>query len=139
MAPSDIVCHGDFGPWNLVWEDGQPVGIVDWDLAYPGPALDDVAYGLVYSVPFRTDEHAMRWQGFSEPPLRRHRIEVFADAYGIGTDGLVDAVIARQHKTAEHSRILKERGLLAPWTTTASVAQNFELARWSGEHRHLFD
>ena len=37
MAATDVVCHGDFGGWNLVWRDGQPVGIVDWDLAYPGP------------------------------------------------------------------------------------------------------
>ena len=139
MAATDVVCHGDFGAWNLVWRDGQPVGIVDWDLAYPGPPLDDVAYALVYSAPFRDDEHAMRWQGFTDPPRRRHRIEVFADAYGVSTDGLVDAVVARQRLTSQHSRILKARGLVAPWTTTASVAQNDELARWSDEHRHLFE
>ena len=138
MAPDDIVCHGDFGPWNLVWRAGRPIGIVDWDLAYPGPPLDDVAYALEYSVPFRDDEHAKRWQGFSEPPPRPHRLQVFAEAYGIATEGLVDAVVERQRKTAEHSQILKQRGLVAPWTTTASVAQNVEHARWSDEHRALF-
>ena len=139
MAPTDILCHGDFGPWNLVWRDGQPVGILDWDLAYPGPPLDDVAYALVYSVPFRTDEHAIEWQAFTEPPRRRHRIEVFAAAYGISPDGLADAAVARQYKTTGHSRILKERGLVAPWTTTWSIEQNDELARWSDEHRALFE
>jgi len=134
----DLVCHGDFGPWNLVWRDGRPVGIIDWDLAYPGPASDDVAYALVYSVPFRDDEHAMQWQAFAEPPDRRHRIAVFADAYGVSTDGLVDAVVERQRLTAKHSRILKARGLVAPWTTTESCLANDELVRWSDEHRHLF-
>ena len=139
LGRGDLVCHGDFGPWNLVWRDGRPVGIIDWDLAYPGPALDDVAYALVYSVPFRDDEHAMKWQAFTEPPDRRHRIAVFADAYGISTDGLVDAVVERQRLTAKHTRILKARGLVAPWTTTESCLQNDELARWSDEHRHLFE
>jgi aminoglycoside phosphotransferase (APT) family kinase protein len=111
---------------------------VDWDLAYPGPPLDDVAYALAYSTPFRDDDHALRWQAQPGPPDRRRRIRVFAEAYGISTDGLVDAVIARQRKTADHSRILKARGLVAPWTTTASVAQNDELADWSDTHRSLF-
>ena len=104
------------------------------------PPLDDVAYALVVqrAVPDRRARDAVAGLHASPPP-RRHRIEVFADAYGIGTDGLVDAVVARQRKTSDHSRILKERGLVAPWTTTESVAQNDELARWSDEHRHLFE
>ena len=138
IGPDELVCHGDFGPWNLVWREGQPVGILDWDLAYPGPTRDDVAYALVYSTPFRDDEHARLWQGFAHPPDRRHRIAVFADAYGISTDGLVDAVVERQRLTAAHTRILKARGLVARWTTTESVLANDELARWSDEHRHMF-
>lgn len=138
LGNGELICHGDFGPWNLVWRDGVPVGIVDWDLAYPGPALDDVAYALAYSTPFRDDDHAVHSQAYLEPPDRRHRISVFAEAYGIRTDGLVDAVVARQRKTADHTRILRARGLVAPWTTTASIAQDDELAHWSDTHRHLF-
>ena len=47
------------------------------------PALDDVAYALAYSTPFRDDDHAVRSQAFPEPPDRRHRISIFAEAYGI--------------------------------------------------------
>lgn len=25
-----LVCHGDYGPWNLVWQGIKPVGILDW-------------------------------------------------------------------------------------------------------------
>lgn len=138
MRDGELMCHGDFGPWNLVWRGGVPVGILDWDLAYPGPPLDDVAYAIAFCAPFRDDAHAMRWQAFPEPPDRRHRIAVFADAYGIPTEGLVEAVIARQRTTVEHTRILKARGLVAPWTTTESIAADEEIAAWSAAHRHLF-
>ncbi|MGV9364612.1 phosphotransferase [Amycolatopsis sp. NPDC003731] len=51
----EVVCHGDFGPWNVVWRGGQPVGILDWDYARPAPRLHDVAYALEYVAPFRDD------------------------------------------------------------------------------------
>ncbi|WP_396136875.1 MULTISPECIES: phosphotransferase [unclassified Amycolatopsis] len=44
----EVVCHGDFGPWNVVWRGDQPVGILDWDYARPAPRLHDVAYALEY-------------------------------------------------------------------------------------------
>lgn len=33
LSEGEIVCHGDFGPWNLVWRGDDPVGILDWDVA----------------------------------------------------------------------------------------------------------
>ncbi|WP_433204520.1 aminoglycoside phosphotransferase family protein [Dactylosporangium sp. CS-047395] len=59
VRAGEIVCHGDFGPWNLVWRGGRPVGILDWDYAWPQPPVHDVAYALEYVAPFRSDEEAM--------------------------------------------------------------------------------
>jgi hypothetical protein len=71
-----------------------------------------VAYALEYVAPFRDDAQAMRWQGFTGPPARARRIEVFARAYGLDTaDGLVDAVIRRQMLTGVRVRELAARGL----------------------------
>jgi hypothetical protein len=42
----DIVCHGDYGPWNLVWRDGLPIAVIDFDNAYRGDPADDVGYAL---------------------------------------------------------------------------------------------
>jgi tRNA A-37 threonylcarbamoyl transferase component Bud32 len=42
----EVICHGDFGPWNLVWRDGLPVAVIDFDDAYRGDPAEDVAYAL---------------------------------------------------------------------------------------------
>lgn len=140
-GPSELICHGDFGPWNVVWDELRPVGLLDFDFAQPGDALDDVAYALEYVAPFRDDAHAMRWHDFTAPPDRARRIAVFAEAYGlVTTDGLVDAVIRRQQLTCLHVRTLAERGLEPQRTWVAEGCLN-ELAarvRWSSDNRALF-
>ncbi|MEZ5086211.1 MAG: aminoglycoside phosphotransferase family protein [Tessaracoccus sp.] len=90
----EVVLHGDFGPWNLVWHGTQPIGIIDWDYAWPGRPIHDVAYALEYVAPFRDDEMCLRWFAYSSPPDRRRRLELFAEAYGLESpSGLVDEVI----------------------------------------------
>ena len=42
----DVICHGDFGPWNIVWRKGLPFAVIDFDDVYRGDAADDVAYAL---------------------------------------------------------------------------------------------
>lgn len=139
---ADVVCHGDPGPWNMVWDGPTAIGLLDWDFAHPAPAIDDVAYALEYFTPFRSDDHAIRWQGFSAPPNRRHRIEVFAQAYGLaGTEGIVDAVIARQQATIGHVRELAERGILPQrtWVADGFLDTLAERVAWSQAHRDLFE
>jgi Ser/Thr protein kinase RdoA (MazF antagonist) len=41
-----LVCHGDFGPWNLVLRDGLPAGMIDFDDVRRAEASEDVAYAL---------------------------------------------------------------------------------------------
>src|SRR5207247_9406154 len=42
----NVICHGDFGPWNIVWREGLPCAVIDFDNAYRGDAAEDVAYAL---------------------------------------------------------------------------------------------
>lgn len=43
---AEVVSHGDFGPWNLIWRDGLPICVIDFDNAHPGPRHEDVGYAL---------------------------------------------------------------------------------------------
>ncbi|MEU1161380.1 phosphotransferase [Streptomyces sp. NPDC005921] len=52
--------HGDLTSWNSVWADDRLVGVIDWDLAIPGEALDDLAQLAWYSVPLRLPDRQRR-------------------------------------------------------------------------------
>lgn len=92
-----IVCHGDFYPCNIVWDGTETVGLLDFEYARVGEPLDDVAYACEYFVPFRDDLECMRWLHYPEPPDRRRRLTLFAQAYGLpSANGLVDRVIRVQ-------------------------------------------
>ena len=109
-GPGELVCHGDCAPWNVVWRDGEPVALVDFDHARPASPLDDVAYALEFSAPFRDDAECIRWLRFADPPDRGHRIEVFVEAYGLTTtEGLVDRVIALQAQDVREVGALARR------------------------------
>jgi Ser/Thr protein kinase RdoA (MazF antagonist) len=45
-----LVCHGDVGPWNLVWRDGRIVGLIDWEHAHVSTRTSDIAYALQEST-----------------------------------------------------------------------------------------
>jgi hypothetical protein len=53
-----VWCHGDVGPWNIVWQGDEAIGLLDWDFVHRGPRLDDVAYALQWS----RQPETMRWR-----------------------------------------------------------------------------
>lgn len=140
--PGELTCHGDFGPWNLVWHGTRPLAVLDWDYAWPARPIHDVAYALEYVAPFRDDETCVRWLSFPAPPDRRRRLEVFAEAYGLtSTEGLVDAVIAQQEAVWERARLLAGQGCQpqAEWQATGFLATTADRIRWSRDNRRLFE
>jgi len=140
-APGELICHGDFGPWNLVWRAGRPIGMLDWDYAWPARPVHDVAYALEYVAPFRPDDESMRFLHHAAPPARRHRIELFATAYGLtSTDGLIDEVITQQQRVLDRALALAAAGHQpqADWLATGVLAETARRVTWSRTNRRLF-
>ena len=141
-VPGDevVYCQGDPGPWNFVWRDHAAVALVDWDFLHPAPRLDDVAYALRWFAPMRCDEFTREWHHFPDVPDRRHRIEVFLDAYGeLPAFDVVDTVCRRIQATRDHARSLAEQGHEPQRTWVADGALDRDAAeiRWIESHRAL--
>lgn len=89
-----IICHNDVAPYNVVVRSGRMVGLIDWDLAGPGPALSDVAFAAWQWVPYH-GPFVSSLMGWPETG-RSRRLELFLDAYGLETrDGFLAEVTKR--------------------------------------------
>ena len=47
----EVICHNDFAIYNIIFNHERPIGIIDFDVAAPGPRLWDIAYTLYTCVP----------------------------------------------------------------------------------------
>jgi hypothetical protein len=80
-----LVCHNDIAPRNMVFHAGEPRIMIDWDLAYPAPAVWDVTHMVWQFVPILADAH-FRSQGWPHVPAidaRMRRVRLLVDAYGL--------------------------------------------------------
>ena len=111
-VPGNTICHGDLGPWNTVWRGTELSGVIDWDLAYPGDPMEDVAHMVWQGIPLRP----ALWKraGFTNPPDVRHRLLVFTEAYGTTPRQTLDAVLELQDNWSKRIRMLGLRGI-EPW------------------------
>jgi len=137
-----VICHGDPGPWNFVWDGDDAVGLVDWDFAHPGDPIEDVAYALKWFTPLRPDDLALSWHHFPEVPDRRHRVAVFLDEYGdLGDFDLVDAVVASTESTMARERLLAEAGVepQRTWVAEGHLDDMAAELAWLRANRHLVD
>jgi len=49
--PAEVICHGDFAPYNMVFADGRLIGVIDYETVGPGPRAWDLAYLAYRLVP----------------------------------------------------------------------------------------
>lgn len=89
-----VVCHFDCGPSNFVFRDERPVALIDFDMAAPGAALDDVGYmGWAWCVSGKPTREPVERQAA--------QVRILADAYGLVAEQrgrLVEAMIERQRQ-----------------------------------------
>lgn len=107
LAGEDVICHNDVLGHNVVFRDGSPVALIDWELAAPGLRLVDVSAAAMWWTPLRSDDHARRWGLPSD--RRRKRLRLLADGYGLGEDErgrLFDTLVRLLHAWHEAYRVL---------------------------------
>jgi aminoglycoside phosphotransferase (APT) family kinase protein len=103
----------------MVWRDGVVVGVIDWDVARPGDALEDLAFAAWQWAPLH--HPAMLARGPLGPwkPDRERRLRLVADAYWLEERaGFIERVVERMHASADGIERAPEaatRGCVASW------------------------
>jgi aminoglycoside phosphotransferase (APT) family kinase protein len=80
QEPREIVCHGDYAPYNVAAAEHEAVGIIDFDAAHPAPRLWDLAYAVYRWAPLSDPSNPGVISGLDE---QLRRAEIFCMAYGM--------------------------------------------------------
>ncbi|QDG53955.1 methyltransferase domain-containing protein [Persicimonas caeni] len=78
--PAHVVTHGDLGPWNMIVDDGEFSGVIDWDMARFGDPLDDVAEVAFELGPLRENRGML--DGDISREMVRARVAALCRGYG---------------------------------------------------------
>ena len=92
--PYEVICHGDYAPYNAVLTADTVTGIIDFDTAHPGPRIWDVAYAVYCWAPFKTHEN----DALGNIDEQSKRAKLFCDSYGLQMEvrsQLIDVMVSR--------------------------------------------
>jgi hypothetical protein len=100
-ANNDLVGHGDYCPGNVVFRDGRPAALIDFDLAKPTTRLHEVVNALYWWAPLLDPED--RAPGFVDLDIPE-RVAVFVDTYGLDI-GQRQALVPLMRERAQRSHV----------------------------------
>jgi aminoglycoside phosphotransferase (APT) family kinase protein len=131
--PSEVVCHNDFAPYNMVFDDRHELtGVIDCDTASPGPRVWDLAY-LAYRLVPLTGPLNLDTPGF-DPSARSRRLDLLCQTYRHATtpDDVITTAVARLHDLAAFS---DARAPVNPELATHAQMYRDDAA-WLQDHQH---
>lgn len=107
--PVEVICHGDFAPYNCVYDhNARVIGVIDFDYAHPGPRQWDIAYALYRFVPFMAPGNP---DSFGDLVEQCRRARLFLDTYGLDHRlNMVQTLIARVASMAQFLQDGADRG-----------------------------
>jgi len=129
-ARHEVICHNDYGAYNIIFKDMKAVGIIDFDLAGPGPRLKDVAYAVYWMAPLSLNSEDM--QLFAEADLQAgsRRLKLFCEHYGVAADEhlleMVEEALCLMGDEAHVTRMVGE-------AAAAKLVAEGHLLGWQGE------
>ncbi len=131
----ELVGHQDYCPGNVVFRDGLPVSLIDFDLAGPTSRVSDCVNAMYWWVPLL--DPADRRPAARQLEAGR-RLRVFADAYGM-SDRQRAAVVAVAVQRARNSGVTMAAAaaadpVFARWWTGGLQERTARAERWVTDH-----
>lgn len=82
----EVLCHNDFAIYNIIFNNERPVGIIDFDVAGPGPRIWDIAYTLYTCIPlsrfYLSETNEKVYYDSQHANRLKQRIRLFFENYG---------------------------------------------------------
>lgn len=108
--PIETMCHGDFAPYNIVFDKKKVAGMIDFDTLHPGPRMWDIAYALYRWTPLMDPNNR---ENFGNEHDKQRRLKLFCDSYGlidIKENEIIGWVIKRLEYLIEYMNQEAEKG-----------------------------
>ncbi|HHB1651131.1 aminoglycoside phosphotransferase family protein [Bacillus sp. TE8-1] len=81
--PIEVMCHGDFAPYNVTIVNNEATGIIDFDTLHPGSKMWDIAYAIYRWVPFKSPNNPDSFGNLNE---QIRKAKLFLDTYGVNSE-----------------------------------------------------
>lgn len=136
-----LIGHCDLGDWNILAENGHPVGFIDWEQAGPVDPLVELAQ-LIWLNAHLFDDALAAEIGLPDATTRIRYAHTISDGYGLVrtqrrqlVDTLVSLAIRDTANEALDARITPQttEAGIAPW----AMAWRARSAAWMDGHRQV--